>query len=83
MALDQRGANMEKDTVLSKGDDIMRDPDRIDKFCAELAELWHKVPDWRFGQLIVNVYGHSTRDPFFLEEDESMELFKEVLCQKS
>lgn len=59
----------------------MRDPNRIDKFCAELAELWHKVPDWRFAQLIVNVYGHSDRDPFFLEEDESMELFKEVLCQ--
>ena len=26
----------------------MRDPKRIDKFCAMLAKTWHKVPDWRF-----------------------------------
>ena len=26
----------------------MRSPERIDKFCNELAELWKKVPDWRF-----------------------------------
>lgn len=45
----------------------MRDPNRIDKFCAELAELWkNNCSDWRFGQLVTNVYGyHSNRDPFF------------------
>lgn len=61
----------------------MRDPNRIDKFCAELAELWkNNCSDWRFGQLVTNVYGyHSNRDPFFLEDEESMMLFKEVLCQ--
>ena len=31
----------------------MRDPDRIDAFCKELAKIWKsKVPDWRFGQLV-------------------------------
>lgn len=52
----------------------MRDPNRIDKFCAELAQFWHKVPDWRFGQLMTNImsqyisdYG---RDAFYVEDEE-------------
>lgn len=55
----------------------MRDPKRIDKFCNELATIWKEVPDWRFGQLMVNVLSTCNRDPFFYEEDEMMELFKD------
>ena len=58
----------------------MRDPKRIDKFCADLAKLWHKVPDWRFGQLMSNVLSayqaETHRDIFFPEDDELMEFFK-------
>lgn len=58
----------------------MRDSKRIYEFCNQLAELWAtKVPDWRFGQLIVNVFGamQSTgRDPFFPEEDEMLKFIK-------
>ena len=58
----------------------MRDPKRIDEFCAELAKLWHNVPDWRFGQLMSNVLGEYTyqthRDIFFPEDDEMLEFFK-------
>ena len=55
----------------------MRDPNRIDSFCKKLAQYWKNVPDWRFGQLISNVYGASgIRDPFFAEEDETLELFE-------
>lgn len=55
----------------------MRNPDRIDEFCAELAKLWKEnCPDWRFGQLMVNVLGSLPRDPFFPEEDEMLEYFK-------
>ena len=46
----------------------MRDPDRIDKFLAELGERWKKVPDWRFGQFICNI--PFEKDPFYIEEDE-------------
>lgn len=53
----------------------MRDPNRIDPFLKELGEYWKKVPDWRFGQLIVNVFGTFDRDPFFPEEDEMLEFF--------
>lgn len=55
----------------------MRNPERIDKFCTELAELWKsKVPDWRFGQLMMNVLNSFPRDPFFYEEDEMIEEFR-------
>lgn len=58
----------------------MRDINRIDKFCNELAELWkNECPDWRFGQLMMNVFGEMSYDgidPFFPEEDRMMEYFK-------
>ena len=54
----------------------MRDINRIDKFLEELGKYWKKVPDWRFGQLIENVYRISEIDPFFLEEEQSLELFE-------
>ena len=59
----------------------MRDINRIYDFCKQLAEYWTKVPDWRFTQLISNVFGdwHSknSQDIFFLEEDEVLEIFEE------
>lgn len=58
----------------------MRDPARIEKFCTELAEVWKKnVPGWRFGQLVLNVFGKmwsESRDPFFPEEDEMLDHIK-------
>lgn len=60
----------------------MRSPERIDKFCNELAEVWKKVPDWRFGQLMVNVLNSLPRDPFFYEEDEMIEEFKNYFAPK-
>lgn len=51
----------------------MRDPKRIDKFCARLAKAWKMFPDQRFGQLMCNILGDmqmNGRDPFFPEEDE-------------
>lgn len=51
----------------------MRDTKRIWKFCNRLAAAWENLPDWRFGQLMMNVLGQMSsegRDPFFPEEDE-------------
>jgi hypothetical protein len=57
----------------------MRDPNRIDNFCNELAKYWHKVPDWRFGQFISNVLGayvyETNRDIFFPEDDQFLDYF--------
>ena len=65
----------------------MRDPNRIDDFCRMLAYYWHRVPDWRFGQLIVNVLGayveETGRDIFFPEDDELLKFFKKYFaCNK-
>lgn len=54
----------------------MRNPNRIDDFCKKLAEYWHEVPDWRFGQLIINVFNTIPVDPFFPEEDKMIEYFE-------
>lgn len=49
----------------------MRDINRIYPFLARLGKVWEeKCPDWRFGQMMVNVLGEMPIDPFFPEEDE-------------
>lgn len=58
----------------------MRNKNRIKTFCDTLANIWgENVPQWRFGQLICNVFGEMAsagRDPFFPEEDEMINYFK-------
>ena len=58
----------------------MRDIKRIRKFCNELSDIWEEnTVDWRFGQLICNVFGQMAaegRDPFFPEEDEMIKYFR-------
>lgn len=53
----------------------MRSKDRIKPFCERLAAAWERCPDMRFGQFICNVYATELkRDPFYIEDDESMRL---------
>lgn len=61
----------------------MRDPERIDKFLIELGKYWKKVPDWRFGQFISNVFSASSRDPFFFEEEDFLELLEKYFERKN
>lgn len=61
----------------------MRDINRIKPFCDELAELWSKHPDLRFGQIMNNIARYMQmehrRDMFFMEEDELMKVIREQL----
>ena len=59
----------------------MRDPKRIDKFCAELNKLWHTVPDWRFGQLIYNLLltQYTSGGVFYTEDEEMLKALKEKM----
>lgn len=61
----------------------IRDPKRIRIFCNQLADLWELVPDWRFGQLICNVFGELGVDPFFPEDDKMMEHFKKYFYKEN
>ena len=33
----------------------MRDPKRIERMLGKLGQLWKQTPDWRLGQLLLNV----------------------------
>lgn len=62
----------------------MRDPNRLENFYEDF-KLLHKqnVPDWRFGQLIVNFFSWimstKKRDVFFIEENTMIEYFREYM----
>ena len=61
----------------------MRDPKRIKEFCIQLAQIWEiNCPDWRFGQLVSNVFCAIGFDPFYVEEDQMMECFKKYFNKK-
>ena len=54
----------------------MRDPKRIDEILGKIEKLWKNVPDWRFGQLMFNMFEGvlDTREPrFFHMQDDTAE----------
>ena len=61
-----------------------RDPQRIDVILEELRKFWVKRPDWRLGQIIVNlVRAQSTSDIFYLEDDMLLQRLREWKDEKS
>lgn len=62
----------------------MRDPKRIDEFCDLLKEIWKRVPDWRFGQLISNLGKQLEWTPggfFYAEDEEFMNELARILAK--
>lgn len=63
---------------------MMRNPDRLDEFYAELCCI-HKTyfPDWRFGQLMFNfleyLYNVKKIDVFFPEENRMLGYLREYV----
>lgn len=57
----------------------MRNPKRIRRIMKELEELWKVVPNWRFGQLICNIFGTQNIDIFHIEDDKAEEIIKNYL----
>ena len=55
----------------------MRDPNRIKPFMEDITTIWlNCCPDWRFGQILENVFGEMDYVPFMLEEDRMIEEFE-------
>lgn len=48
----------------------MRDLNRIDKITNLLNEIWHKYPDLRFWQLLLNIAWDYKGDFFYLEDNK-------------
>ena len=57
----------------------MRNPDRIPEILKELEEFWKQNPDWRLGQIIVNLNYEimGGNDPFYMEDKDLLELLKQ------
>jgi len=53
----------------------MRDPKRIDRIIGLLRTAWKNNPDWRLGQLVVNLSSFAgvfpTPDTFYIEDEDS------------
>ena len=61
----------------------MRNVERIKPFCETLVNEWSKVPDLRFGQLMMDIlamyvqeYGN---DYFYAEDDEMIKVIKKFV----
>ena len=63
----------------------MRDPNRIDDGLRLIEVIWKQNPDWRFGQLVQNLYdsyrGHRGTDMFYIEDDEFFYWLHEILYE--
>jgi len=46
-----------------------RDPERIDRVIDALRELWHRHPDYRLTQLVVNLTGKVAPEVFSFEDE--------------
>lgn len=56
----------------------MREFHRIPRMCLEIAYLWQKYcPDWRLGQLAFNFYRWYGKDPFYVEDEDFIELIRQ------
>ena len=56
----------------------MRDPKRIDEITAKLNEIWHKYPDMRFWQLLLNISWDFKGDAFFMEDDKVIAALEKI-----
>ena len=64
-----------------KGED-MRNPDRIEPCCERLAQIWKRVPDWRLGQLLLNLFSEiEDADIFYMEDDKLLNKLDAILTK--
>lgn len=58
----------------------MRDPKRIDDYMKRLGAVWKDYPDFRFGQLLINLLGAVQEevgmDLFYVEDKEFFDAFE-------
>lgn len=61
----------------------MRDINRLDNFYNNLKELHKQLPDWRFGQFMMNFfswyYQKYKKDCFYIEEKEMLKYIREFI----
>lgn len=56
-----------------------RPKERVERMLNAIQELWQRFPDWRLGQLLVNVSQRFEANPYYVEDsllEEALEQFK-------
>lgn len=61
----------------------MRDPDRIARTLRRIETLWSRYPDWRLGQLLLNLADWADDDLWNLEDDRLLEVLEEHLNRQA
>lgn len=61
----------------------MRDINRIDDYCAQLAEMWKRLPDWRFTQLLTNYARENGGISFYMEDEDFFRSLAEYIDQNA
>jgi len=51
----------------------LRDPNRIGTIIEKIEKIWRHRPDWRLGQLILNIVKIKCPELFYLEDDTILE----------
>ena len=60
----------------------MRNSDRIEPCCERLAQIWKRVPDWRLGQLLLNLFSEiEDADIFYMEDDKLLNKLDAILTK--
>lgn len=54
----------------------MRDPKRIPIILGELQKFWESNPDWRFGQIMFNLFGSG--DHFHIPDAHTHAVFRQA-----
>jgi hypothetical protein len=60
----------------------MRDPTRIARTLHRIEALWSLYPDWRLGQLMLNLAEWADDDLWNLEDDRLLEVLEEHLSRR-
>lgn len=61
----------------------MRDINRIDKYCVQLAQMWKRLPDWRFTQLLTNYARENGGISFYMEDEDFFPSLAEYVDQNA
>ena len=59
----------------------MRDINRIDDYCVQLAQMWKRLPDWRFTQLLANYARENGGISFYMEDEDFFRSLAEYVDQ--
>ena len=59
----------------------MRDPDRIPEVLGALRRAWLAHPDYRLGQLILNLA--SEKDPWYMEDDDWLQRLNALAAERN